>query len=517
LIGELMKTKIHVFLALALISLTLIPAANLVSHGTQAVQKNQNWWSVSNLYNTDILMPLLGRAFYAAGISIDPKQVIIGKDGWFYLGDAYAKSITVKRVGVTPESILTNQLVTDATKSWTSWYKDNGVSAYRIIIGPDKDTLYPEFLPGWAKHSPSSRTEYLTSNAKIDTYVNPTEALRQAKSEGHSPLYYRTDTHWNFVGAGIAFQELAKNLSITHPELKWPSKDISQPTEILARTGGDLARFQRITDSVPDEEVILDFIYKNPITIEQYEYPSGKLLASGRNSALEASQRPLLVKSEKALNKKKVLWLRDSFGNALAPYMAATFSETLQLHYAFTSHREIAELVEEYQPDYVFVMGVEREILSEFFQKPAPSFSISKKITSFKRIAQGLQIGANDLAGREQNTYTVTGPDPFIVYRLDSPVEPAQARRIVFNVRCQYSSQRVPIQLFWRSQGTQFSEADSVRFSTNDGLTALTFAPDSSWAKGAAITELRLDLDAPGACPEVSIAAPETGSSSLPL
>ncbi|HEU4853968.1 MAG TPA: hypothetical protein VFS89_01615 [Nitrosospira sp.] len=70
--------------------------------------------------------------------------------------------------------------------------------------------------------------------------------------------------------------------------------------------------------------------------------------------------RVLLVKSKNALNQKRVLWLRDSFGTAIAPFMAATFSETLQLHYAAAHPELLARLVDTYKPDYVFITVVER-------------------------------------------------------------------------------------------------------------------------------------------------------------
>jgi len=80
--------------------------------------------------------------------------------------------------------------------------------------------------------------------------------------------------------------------------------------------------------------------------------------------------RPLLVRSKHALNHRKVLWLRDSFGTALSPFMAATFTETLQIHYAALEPETLAGLVETYRPDYVFLTVVERDARGEWFRKP---------------------------------------------------------------------------------------------------------------------------------------------------
>lgn len=71
--------------------------------------------------------------------------------------------------------------------------------------------------------------------------------------------------------------------------------------------------------------------------------------------------------SPRARNKKRVLWLRDSFGLALAPFLAATFTETIEIHWseALRSHgKQLVELVDSWDPDYVIVTVVERDALS---------------------------------------------------------------------------------------------------------------------------------------------------------
>lgn len=81
------------------------------------------------------------------------------------------------------------------------------------------------------------------------------------------------------------------------------------------------------------------------------------------------------VTSVQALNMKKVLWLRDSFGEALNPFMAVTFQETIQLHWIdalSNGGRLLVDLVERWQPDYVFVTVVERDALSASFSTLPP-------------------------------------------------------------------------------------------------------------------------------------------------
>ena len=87
----------------------------------------------------------------------------------------------------------------------------------------------------------------------------------------------------------------------------------------------------------------------------------------------------------------RVLWLRDSFGAALEPWMAATFSDTLQMHWreALQSPDVLAALVEQWKPDYVFVTVVERDARVVAFTRGPPHSA-----------DQALQNAAPDPAGR---------------------------------------------------------------------------------------------------------------------
>jgi hypothetical protein len=52
--------------------------------------------------------------------------------------------------------------------------------------------------------------------------------------------------------------------------------------------------------------------------------------------------------------------------------MAATFSETLQLHYDRVDPLRFAQLVDTYKPEYVFVTVVERGARGKWFENFPP-------------------------------------------------------------------------------------------------------------------------------------------------
>jgi len=212
-----MKRKVLIFVCVALLALAVVPAINL-KLGTE--KKGYERWSKFVLYNLDFALPYRSRFFYSLGISTDPKQVIIGKNDWLYLGDQYEKTITTMRRGAIAEDVEAAKKIGFATKSWEQWLKLKGVRLFQVMLGPNKSTIYPEFLPDWAHPAADSVTNTLLTNVSQGLYVDTSSALRTAKSEFSEPLYYQTDTHWNSLGAWVAFRALGKSVAHTQTELR---------------------------------------------------------------------------------------------------------------------------------------------------------------------------------------------------------------------------------------------------------------------------------------------------------
>lgn len=355
-----MKKRVFMFVWVALLALAVVPVINLNMGDGQKKNAELEWWRDSALYNLDFASALLNRFFYPHGISTNPDQVLIGKEDWLYLGEQYGNTISRNRRGATVEDAEVARIIGHATNSWSEWLSQKGVSTFRVMLGPDKATIYPEFLPGWAQPAAESATDTLLANVSQGLYIDTRTALRAAKSQFSESLYYKTDTHWNSLGAWVAFQAFQREIARTETGLRLLTEQDVRISNVNERQGGDLAKFLRLKEILRDDEVAIDIMSELPLETEQYDFETGRLKRSGGNPEIHTAQRPLLVKSKNALNQKRVLWLRDSFGTAIAPFMAATFSETLQLHYDAAHPELFARLVDIYKPDYVFITVVER-------------------------------------------------------------------------------------------------------------------------------------------------------------
>ena len=362
------------FLLLVLCALLVVPTINVLSSPDPLRFK----WKKRNLYNMDFAVSPVTDLLYPLGISTDPRQAVIGLDGWVFLGDRFEQIISDGQRGITGSAITQGEKIGAAAAAWESWLYENGVKLYRVMIAPNKESIYPEFMPFWARPLPPTATDALIAGTGSTRYIDLRGALKEAKESHQEALYLKTDSHWNGLGAGIAFRAFAKNVASDAPELRWPSENAYELIGLGSLSGTDLVRILRLKQDVTNPLPMLG-VQKIPVETTQYEFDTHTELRTGGNP--EVTALPVLVTSHGALNANRVLWLRDSFGNALSPFMAATFEEVLQVHVsdAFGSKKRkarFAELVQTWRPDYVFVTVVERSAKLDIFATPPPSIDL---------------------------------------------------------------------------------------------------------------------------------------------
>lgn len=127
----------------------------------------------------------------------------------------------------------------------------NGIRLVLMVV-PDKDTLYGEdYLPEELKaplrqyNRVDQFMDYMKENfPELEIYYAKEDMLR-AKEKG-LPLYYASDSHWNFVGAGACAEGLMAYLGEGYqlPEKPALSYELTGET---AR--GDLQDFEGLDDS----------------------------------------------------------------------------------------------------------------------------------------------------------------------------------------------------------------------------------------------------------------------------
>ena len=134
-------------------------------------------------------------------------------------------------------------------------------AAFLVVIAPDKQTVYPDLLPPeLPPPRPVARLDALTARLREEgvQVADVRPALRAARAPGSLfsrwPLYWRTDTHWNSLGAMLAARPVLAELQQRFPGVRVPSYEEIQ-VETHPAVAGDLVRMRGLQDVSGDLRV----------------------------------------------------------------------------------------------------------------------------------------------------------------------------------------------------------------------------------------------------------------------
>ena len=213
---------------------------------------------------------------------------------------------------------------------------------FAVLFAPNKETIYAEkYLPGVQKVNDQSRAdkayEYLKNTDLHIVY--PKDELN-AVMNAHPGwyTYYKTDTHWNSIGAYVG-------TCLTMEALGLPINDIDSVRVIeKERAPGDLAYMLGMTDTLPSDA--------------DYNIVDTSVPAAIRKDATFGDGDTMVRYTNSNGNGKTLLVIRDSFAVFMMPYFNNHFSETYFIHRS-AYH---PGMIQEYDPDCVVYETVERYI-----------------------------------------------------------------------------------------------------------------------------------------------------------
>jgi len=280
--------------------------------------------------------------------SPSPNDVAIGKEGWFYLAQKEKKLYTGKYS-------LTNRQIIDIAwefKHRTDHLQKKGIKFY-VVFAPMKQDIYPEFLPADYIHSPSGTvTEKIVAAMKTCggiNYIDLVKPLMEARKYGR--LYYKADNHWNKLGAYFAYREIAKRIREDFPAVKMiESSDVSF-RDTLTRSG-NLAIMTDLSDYIKEVDILPTLKHQRART--------------GRNAGYKPPQNDLgddyeLVRETGDVTLPRAVVIRDSFTNALKPYLDETFQKTVYIFDGW-NYYENTEIIDHEKPDLVLLIVYEPHI-----------------------------------------------------------------------------------------------------------------------------------------------------------
>ncbi len=178
------------------------------------------------------------------------------------------------------------------------------------MIAPNKETIYPEYLPAGIARSdnPTWADQILENLNETDVSVLDLRSTLLAEKQ-NAPVYFKTDTHWNPVGARAAYDAILTALQPGFPILEpHPLSDFDQVTET---TSGDLAGLIHLKGDVTEPFTALHARFDKP-SLGLKNPPAGQMITVMPDPALP-----------------KAVIFRDSFFNGLQPFTSEHFSRVV--------------------------------------------------------------------------------------------------------------------------------------------------------------------------------------------
>ncbi|WP_052293659.1 alginate O-acetyltransferase AlgX-related protein [Azospirillum sp. B510] len=288
---------------------------------------------------------IMGRLFGKS----NTQTVVIGREGWLFFGGDQSVPLYRNDRPFAEEDLARWR---DTLKRRQAWAAERGIP-YLFVVAPDKHSIYPDLMPPeLTKLRPRSQLDQLAEamrQAPEVGFLDLRAPLLEAKAGG-APVYLRTDTHWNMYGSYVGYRAimdaLAGRVPGGLPRVTLGMEDFAQ----VAIGGGDLAEMlqygARDEDVRPKSGSVLC-----AFTVAREESPTWL----GKGTWLHRSHCPTAS--------RKLMVIRDSFGDGLLPYISQGFGEVVYVFApSLPDFARFQALIDRERPDLVIEERVERRL-----------------------------------------------------------------------------------------------------------------------------------------------------------
>lgn len=297
--------------------------------------------------------------------AVDYSKGVLGKDGFVFLGDKYEKVISRHFVDYATVSKSNHSVAIGLHTRLAKVSKSIGAEYY-LFVAPDKHAIYCEKIPNWLNSNPCGSARVVT-DAIVEELIRggiktvyPYDDLRKRMGES---VYYKTDTHWNHLGASIGFRHLIEQinasrgsnegvltLSANYSLEKVPNKNI-----------GDLGAILGLGKSFDVDDVAYMISAEEMVQWSERGQNFSSINATQAVAKGYQSSWYGQMENPQAPNKLKVLILCDSFMTAMSPFFNINFSDI----YYSSKHRpfkEIEKIMIDFKPNLIVYETVERAL-----------------------------------------------------------------------------------------------------------------------------------------------------------
>jgi hypothetical protein len=322
-----------------------------------------NSWLSERIFSRYFLLENYSTLGNKIGDSAFPDRVVKGLDGWLFLGD-YNSSVVTKFLGLTDGRVNAREIQFIRTLQELSAERQ---AVFIYASAPNKHSIYSEYLPAWARKSrPEMRPERIMGKSTQEEglpFLNLEHVVRAGRKKTDYLLYHKDGTHWNELGAYYGYEQIMDFLISKEPSLARPAEKIY----IKGKDGtgsNDLHVHNIDTRKTIFQDHSYVWFHGVPEDIRcQFELNGVKSM----QRILPAQWLPpgsvCITTNPLAVNKKRLLFITDSFGTALSPYLLWTFADIIKVHSGTVrTPAAYRALLEAHKPDAVLYLSVARKL-----------------------------------------------------------------------------------------------------------------------------------------------------------
>lgn len=257
------------------------------------------------------------------------EKVIIGEEGYYFFEETLDDFFQVNTLSKYELGRLDRVLAIQE-----EYLDSKGIDSYFVVV-PNKATIYSEYMPSQLQPIGGvSNLDLLTSMNLSMPYIELKENLLKSKETSKVELYHRKDSHWNNVGAALGYSRILQAMQ-------------KQPLDLMN---------QKFTSREDWQSDLARMLYPSVKSVETqyyYQLPNNFTFTKAIRTFEDVD-----IESVNPTKQGSLFVFRDSFANALIPYLSESFA---RVHYSRAFPYDYKK-VEQFNPDILVIEIAERNM-----------------------------------------------------------------------------------------------------------------------------------------------------------
>lgn len=233
---------------------------------------------------------------------------------------------------------------------------DPSVRLYVMPVPIGSDFYLPREVKGEADHERLSIDRLF---ATMPPRVVPVRVYEELVPRRAEAIYFRTDHHWTGRGAYYGYQAFAKAAQLA--PLPWSALTVRSCRGFLgslySQTRSPVLRANPDSVEVP---MIGNQVQVRNLMFDQRTWQRGALYHGCRGyQSFLGLDYPLMTFESDVANGRRILVIKDSYGNAFAPFLAAHYEKVWVVDYRYYGGSVLRLIEENAIDDVVFVHNIQ--------------------------------------------------------------------------------------------------------------------------------------------------------------